>query len=78
VKIETEESDIRNPRTSNDTRLTHAQLLQVMELIHGTDSVELKLTVQAREHRPRSPRSPSIPSKPSRGRYFFSTLPISR
>jgi hypothetical protein len=49
-----------------------------MELIQGTDSVELKLTVQAKEHRATIAALPSIPSKPSRGRCFFSTLPISR
>ena len=69
---------MRNAPTSNDTRLTHAQLLQVMELIRGTDSVELKLTVQATEHRATIAALPLDPVEASRGRCSFSTRRISR
>ena len=66
---------MRNAPTSNDTRLTHAQLLQVMELIRGTDSVELKLTVQATEHRATIAALPLDPVEAEPRQVFFFDTP---
>ena len=60
---------------SEDTRLTHAQLLKVMELIPGADSVELKLTVQSMEHRATIAALPLDPVEAEPRQVFFFDTP---
>jgi hypothetical protein len=66
---------LKKSPTTDDTRLTHAQMLNVMELIHDADSVELKLTVQSTEHRATIAALPLDPVEAEPRQVFFFDTP---
>jgi hypothetical protein len=60
---------------AKDTRLSDAQLVKVMDLIQGADSVELKLTVQSTEHRATIAALPVDPVEAEPRQIFFFDTP---
>ncbi len=66
---------MKKPPASDETRLTHTQLLNVMDLIQGADSVELKLTVQETEHRATIAALPLDPVEAEPRQVFFFDTP---
>ncbi len=64
-----------NSRDSNGGRLTNAQLTEMMQLIRGADSVELKVSVPAEAHRATIQGLPLDPVEAQPRQVFFFDTP---